>query len=120
MRARSLCLVVPLLFLGTGCIYSGGVIGAKKGKSTKASANYTVVKPNLRAEASCSYLFGVIPIGDTAVATQAMDKLRESAKVSGKSIGLVNFSGNEMIANYFGLVMTRSVSIQADAVEVTR
>jgi hypothetical protein len=42
------------------------------------------------------------------------------AKVPGKSIGLVNFTGNEMMANYFGVVMTRSISIRADAVEVTR
>jgi Family of unknown function (DUF6567) len=121
MRARVLCLVVPLLCLATGCVYSGTVIGMVKGKAAEASAkDYTVVKPNLRAEASCSYLFGLIPLGSSAVATQAMDKLGAAANVDGKSIGLVNFTGHEEIASYFGIFARRSVSLQADAVELPR
>ncbi len=121
MRSRGLCLVVPLLLLATGCIYSRAVIGVAKGSPTEASANnYRIVKKHLTGEGSCSYLFGLFPMGDPAVATQAMDKLGKSAKASGESIGLINFTGDELIANYFGIVMTRSVSIRADAVEVTR
>ena len=121
MRARGLCLVIPLLFLATGCVYSRAVIGVAKGRPTEASANnYKVVKKHLTGAGSCSYLFGLFPMEDPAVATQAMDKLGQSVRASGESVGLVNFTGDELIANYFGIVVTRSVSIQADAVDVPR
>jgi hypothetical protein len=123
MRARSIVFVVPLLLLvlATGCVYSRGFIGFAKGEPAEASAgSYPVVKPKVKGEASCTYLFGVFPLGNPAVATQAMDRLRESAQVPGRSIGLLNFTGDEVIANYFGVVTRRSLSIQADAVEVGR
>lgn len=112
--------MVPLLCLATGCMYSRGIIGFAQRKPAEASSkDYKVVKKNIHGEASCSYLLG-IPMGDCAVATQAMSKLGEAARSSGKSVGLVNFKGDEMISNYFGLFVRRSLSIQADAVELVR
>lgn len=123
MRVKVLCLVVLLLTLATGCVYSRGVIGFVKAGPAEASASrHTVVQPGLRGDASCAYLFGVLPMGNTAVATRAMDELREAARVASpdRSIGLVNFTGDETIANYFGIVTSRSLSITADSVDVTR
>ena len=100
-------------------MYSRGIIGFARRKPAEASANYTVVKQNVRGEASCSYLLG-FALGDDAVATQAMGKLHKAASTSDKSLGLVNIRGDEMISNYFGLFVRRSLSIQADAVELTR
>lgn len=110
--------VLPLFCLATGCMYSRGIIGFAKTKPAEASDQYNVVKKNVRGEASCSYLFGVFPLGNPDVATQAMDRLGETAGGTGKSVGFVNFTGDETIANYFGLFLRRSLSIQADAVEL--
>ncbi len=79
-------------------------------------ANYQVVRTNLRGEASCPYLFGLIPLGDPAIATRAMDELVNSADVSGKPIGLVNFAGDE-VAAWYVLVTVRTVLMRADAVQ---
>ena len=121
MRAIRVLLVVPLLFLATGCLQSAGVIPMQNlSNATLDSANFTVVRSNLRGEASCAYLFGLFPLGDPAVATQAMDAVMAGTKATGKSIALANFAADTVIANYFGIVQVQSVFMRADAVEFNK
>ncbi len=121
MRARTTAFIIPLFVLATGCVYSRGIIGFAQPRTAEAAAgSHPVVKPKVRGEAACSYLFGVFPLGDPAVATQAMRSLGEAAGTSDGPIGLVNFTGDEVIANYFGVFTRRSLSIQADVVDLGR
>ena len=118
MRAIRVLLVVPLLFLATGCLQSAGLIPMQNLSNAQLdSADFTVIKSNLKGEASCAYLFGLFPLGDPAVATRAMDEIMSATKPTGRSIALTNFAFDTVVANYFYIVVVRSVFLRADAVE---
>ena len=121
MRAIRVLLGVPLLFLATGCLQSGGIIPMQNLSTTQLDgADFTIVRSNLRGEASCPYLFGLFPLADPAIATQAMNEVMASAKPTGKPMALANFAADVVVANYFGIVQVQSVFMRADAVEFNK
>jgi hypothetical protein len=114
-------LVVGLLLASSGCAASRGVIPVGNLGSTELDSNdFKVVGAELSGEAKCLYLFGIIPLGNPAVATEAMNQVVTSAKLSDKPIALTNFSGDEVVANYFFIIQARSVHLRATAVEFTK
>ena len=120
LRIMSLA-VMALLISSAGCISSRGVIPFSNGSNTELNnADFKIVRANLRGEANCGYLLGIIPMGDPSIATRAMDQLVNAAGATGKSVGLINFAGDEVVANYLNIFVIRTVIMRADAVEFSK
>ena len=83
------------------------------------SADYKVVSTGLRGEASLSYLFWFIPLGNPALATQAVSQVVQSADLDGKPRALINFAYDEVNGTY-PFFSTTTVKVRADVVEFNR
>ena len=111
------CAAIVLALCTAGCVSSQGIVPIGNHSNTDLKGNnFKVARTGLRGEASCLYVLGLFPTGDPAVATRAMDQLIESAGGSGKSVGLINFSGDTVHSNYL-FVTISTVTMRADAVE---
>ena len=78
--------------------------------------NYKIVQSNLRGEASCSYLMGLIPLGDPAIATNAMNQVVNAAQLDGTRKALVNFAIDQTISN-FVVIKVITVVVRADVAQ---
>jgi hypothetical protein len=117
---RSLLLVAVLATLGLGCATSRGIIPLGTLSRTDLDGkDFKVVKTGVTGQATCPFVFGWIPVGDPAVATNAMNELVTSASLNNTPSGLVNFSADEVVANYFFIWQVRTVYVRADMVEFT-
>jgi hypothetical protein len=106
--------------LYSGCSSTYGIVPMSNQSMTQLdSSDFKVVRAGLRGEASCTYLFGFIPLSDPGVASLAVDDLVQSAQSEGKSVGLVNFAGDVISAFYF-VVTVQTVKVRADAAEFTK
>lgn len=103
--------------LMASCVYSGGFNPmANTSEVELAGNNFEVTAVSQKGQASCAYLFGLIPLGDPAVATRAMDDLVATANIEQQSRGLVNFSSDNR-SSWYVFVTVRSVTVRADVVE---
>ena len=115
MKFRFVLLAVAALFLSS-CITRSSNPIANSSEVELSGNNFEVTAIGLRGQASCPYLFGLIPLGDTNIATSAMDDLVASANIEGQSRSLVNFSADEGFSFYFFLTV-KSIALRADVVE---
>jgi hypothetical protein len=109
--------VLLLASCAASCVASAGVTPMANSSVTELnSGNFKVVQTGARGEASCSYLFGIIPLDEPAVANRAMNDLVASAGVDGKKRGLVNFAIDVTTANYV-VIQILTATVRADVVE---
>lgn len=115
MRTIAKCL--PLVLL-TGCIVSeGGFVPMQNQNHTQiGNMDFKVVNQGVRGEASCFYLFGLIPFGDPGLSTQAMDAVTKAADLTGKSRGLMNLAYDQY-GRFLIIGSRQTARIRADVVE---
>lgn len=98
-----------------------------------AANNWHVLKSNLKASASCSYLFphgllavmgvellpaGGIALGNPELYEQAYKKLRADAALEGKSAQLYNVTEETTLASYI-VIGDLKLTLTADVIEFT-
>ena len=113
MKIKLILMALSILFL-TSCGVNYGNLGA--GNTLAINGDFAY-KHTVSGKASCTWVLGIGPMGNSALVGAAKQDMMDNANLTaGQTIA--NMTIDEKVTSYLGLFMVKNVYITADVVEV--